>query len=76
MTELFSFNMTTYNCKFVDVTVEDLEAIPNKLDFTNRTTSYNGLTYVLLFDNTLLAVNESYPTNKQLSANYKIDPNT
>ena len=74
ITELYNFSMNTYNGKFVDVTVEDLTAIHNKLSFTNRTTSFNGITYVLLFDKTLLALDESYHTNKQLLANYNILP--
>ena len=32
------------------------------------------MTYVLLFDKTLLAVDESYPTNKLLLAKYNILP--
>ena len=40
ITELYNFKMTTYNGKFVDVTVEDLTAIHNNLNFTNRKYSF------------------------------------
>ena len=72
ITELYNFSMNTYNGKFIDVTVEDLRSIHNKLSLTNRTTRNNGMTYVLLFDKTLLAIDESYPTNKLLLAKYNI----
>ena len=64
ITELYNFSMNTYNGKYIDVTVEDLTAIHNRLSLTNRTTKHNGISYVLLFDKTLLAIDESYPTNK------------
>jgi len=74
ITELYNFSMTTYNGKFIDVTVEDLKSIHNKLCLTNRTTRNNGISYILLFDKTLLAIDESFPTNKLLLAKYNILP--
>ena len=49
ITELYNFSMTTYNGKIIDVTVEELTSIHNRLSLINRATRHNGITYIFLF---------------------------
>ena len=71
--ELKDFTLTNYYGDSITISAVDLKYIHSVVNW--ETPSYqhpNGLTFVLIFDDTLLAIDKSYPFNKQILDQYNI----
>ena len=56
------------------MTAEDLTYIHSIVNWDSRSFKHpNGLTFVMIFDETLLAIDRSYPFNRQILEKYNID---
>ena len=69
--ELQDFTLTNYIGKYITMTAEDLKYIHSVVNWESRSFKHpNGLTFVLIFDDTLLAIDRSFSFNKQIVDQY------
>ena len=71
--ELQDFTLTNYIGKYITMTAEDLKYIHFVVNWESPSFKHaNGLTFVLIFDDTLLAIDRSNPINKEILDKYNI----
>ena len=69
--ELKDFTFTKYGGDYLTMTAEDIKYIHSVVNWAQpRMDHPNGLTFVLIFHETLLAVDRSYPLAKQILNKY------
>ena len=71
--ELQDFTLTNYIGKYITMTAEDLKFIHSVVNWETPAFKHtNGSTFVLIFDETLIAIDRSYPFNRQILDRYNI----